>query len=276
MDDSSTKPKVNQGSSQTFPYSVTLIGDSTTTVIQVISQITHGVEDLSTEDKELKYLTPAVKIVKSPTADTIITKEATAITPTVLSTNLDVQNNLKQPTSVPAPSFTSDTGTDSIPTALPPVASTNLFQSVDATLPPTPMAAPTPPASTPGSNTDATTIVEDSDLIPSNADNVNQFDIVPTLATVVTESDLETPVPTVMTDATSMVGLDDSVPGVMKKVGSGLNFTNMTTTSTGTSKPTLEPGLVEGAAAIDTPFLSFGSSTSVLLAVVIGFGLIMG
>ncbi|KAF8443579.1 hypothetical protein BGX38DRAFT_1143783 [Terfezia claveryi] len=208
----------NQGSSQTFPYSVTLMDASTTSVIQVISQITHGVEDLSVEDTELKYLTPAVKIITSPTvdnSDTTIAKEATAITGTTL-------------------------------------------QPVDAA-----SIAPTP--FTLVANTNTTTV-------PSN---VEQFGNVPTLA-VVTESDFKSHAPSsIPKDATG--ALTTSMVGVMKKIGSGLNFTNITTsTSTGTSKPTLEPGLAEGAAAIDTPFLSFGSSTSVLLAVVIGFGLIMG
>lgn len=284
MDAPGIKSKADQDSSQTFPYSVTLMDASTTSVIQVISQVTHGAEDLSTEDKELKYLTPVVN------PDIAITKEATPITGTartVQSADLGIQDNLKQPTSVPAPSFTSDTsaspGTALTPSAFPLVTGTTLDQSVGATLPPTSIALPTPPPSTPVFNTNTTIVDEDSHLIPSNADNnVEQFDIVPTLATVVTESNLETPaLSSILADAsgTSMVSLDDlevSVPGVMKKVGSGLNFTNMTTSTTGTSRPTLEPSLAEGAATIDTPFLSFSSSTSILLAVVIGFGLIMG
>lgn len=265
----------NQGSSQTFPYSVTLMDASTTSVIQVISQITHGVEDLSVEDTELKYLTPAVRIITSPkvsNSDTTIAKEATAITgttPTVPGADL---SNLKQSTSDSAPSPTSDInaspGTALAPTAtdFPLVADTTLLQSVDAAY-----IAPTP--FTLVANTNTTTVGEDSDFIPSN---IEQFDNAPTLAIVVTESDLKTPIPSsIPNDATGT--LTTSMVGVMKKIGSGLNFTNITTsTSTGTSKPTLEPGLAEGAAAIDTPFLSFGSSTSVLLAVVIGFGLIMG
>ncbi|KAF8422866.1 hypothetical protein EV426DRAFT_717798 [Tirmania nivea] len=293
VDAPSANSKINQSSSQAFPYSVTLMDAGTTSVIQVISQVTHEVEDLYTEDKELKYLTPAVKIVTSSAvvnSDTNIAEVATGITntiQTVSSADLNIENDLNQPAFFPVPSFTSDTSA-SPGTALPPVAGTTLVQLVDATLPLTSM-APTPPPSTLVFSTGGPTVIdEDSHLIPSNTDNnVNQFDIVAALATVVTDSDLETPAlsstPTVMTNisgalTTPMVDLDDleaSVPGVMKKVGSILNFTNMTSTSTGTSVQTLEPGLAEGAAAIHTPFLSFGSSTSVLLAVVIGFGLIM-
>ena len=279
----STKSEVNQGPSQIFPYSVTLMDASTTSVIKVISQITHEVQDLSTEDEELKYLTPAVKIVTLPTVvtpDAAIATEGTAITSTA---------------PVPPPSFTSiisATPGALTPIALPPVPDTAFFQSIESTLSPTPLALPTPPPFTPVFSTNATTVDEDFHFIPSSADNnVNQFGIVPILDTVVTESDLETPAPsstpTVVTDASGVLAtiavslgdhdLEISVPGVVKKVGLGLNFTNMTaSTSTGTSRLTLEPGLAEGAAAIDTPFLSFGSFTSVLLAVVIGFGLIMG
>jgi len=286
VDVPSTKSKANQNSSQTFPYYVTLMDATTTSVVQVISQVTYGVEDLSTENEELKYLTPVVKTVTSPTianSGTAIVKETTIITgtaQTVAAADLGVQNG---PTFAPAPSFTSNISTNPLAPTAPPVAGTTLFQLVDA------KALPTPLPSIPVFNTDATTVVdEDPDLIPSNTDNnTNQPDTAPTLATVVMESDLKTPAPsptpTATTDASGALktlivggldGLEASALGVMKKVGSGLNFTNMTVSTSARPSTTLEPGLAEGAAAIDTPFLSFGTSASVLLAVVIG--LVMG
>lgn len=96
----------------------------------------------------------------------------------------------------------------------------------------------------------------------SSQDTVN-LELVPPVITVSPTTNLESPI---------YIGL--------KKVIPGLNFTNVSTsTKPSTSAPTtLEPDVAEGAAAVDTPLLFsfFGSYTSTLLAVMIGFGLIMG
>ena len=96
----------------------------------------------------------------------------------------------------------------------------------------------------------------------SSQDTVNS-EIVPSVITVSPNADLESP-----------------ISSGLKKVVPGLNFTNVSTStkpSTGAPTTTLEPDIAEGAATLDTPLLlSFGSFPSVLLAVVIGFGFLMG
>lgn len=102
--------------------------------------------------------------------------------------------------------------------------------------------------------------VEHEDPNPQGTVNLK---IVPSVITVSPNADLESP-----------------ISSGLKKVVPGLNFTNVSTStkpSTGAPTTTLEPDIAEGAATLDTPLLlSFGSFPSVLLAVVIGFGFLMG
>ena len=105
--------------------------------------------------------------------------------------------------------------------------------------------------------------VEEVGLGNSNSQDTVNAEVSPSVIIVSPNTDLESP------------------SSGLKKIITGLNFTNVSTStkpSTSAATTTLEPEPAEGAAALDTPlaFSSFGSSTSVLLVVVIGFGLIMG
>lgn len=248
-----TKPNIKQDIVQDFPYSVTLMDATSTTVVEVVSRVTPAPEDLSTEDENTRFLEP---IVKGPNLE-------------------DNTPEFTRPTQNTKYYLGSTKYDDNETASDPDMADLDTLMSL--------------------LDSD-TTIIEDNDsFIVSDADSEQyDYDYVPTPAVGEnsTEPITAAPIPevTIVTDdsgalITSMVGvLDDlqvSIPGVIVTIAS-INFTNMTTSRT--TSTTLTPtttsdlDLAEGAASVETPFpfLSFGSSTTVLFAFVIGFGLIMG
>lgn len=253
---------------RTFPYYVTLMDDSSTTVVEVVGP---APTMPLTENDGLRTLIPTMSTLTPGPTQEHHTKE---IDPT--SEQIDELS-------------ASGTGSTVISTTMTNFEDENTYKRLDTAsnfniedVKPTPTMV---------NNTDTTAIIENIDVVPADGSlgltDVPKFDTqvieglsAQEITPVLLESSTSVEEIPLVTSVVDMMGdLEMSYSGILKTLGPKLNTTNSTASSTSSSQPTvtLEPGVAEGAASLDTPlsFFSFDTSTSFLLAVVIGVGLIM-